>query len=239
MPFRFLGLFPLSLLLISHAASATEVRGLALVTDGDTVIVGGQKVRLAGIDAPETDQLCLNARNKAWNCGLSSLNALVAKTDGAIWSCQLTGKDRYGRSLGTCTVNGEDIGRWMVKSGWALAFVRYSRVYEKQEQEAKAARSALWAGAFIAPWDWRRRDCSTEVYSLSAVSIEGHRLLCGSPSLPPSSACTIKGNLTAKGCIYHLPTGQHYGRLNMEDPKKRWFCSEAEAQSAACRRSKR
>jgi endonuclease YncB( thermonuclease family) len=40
--------------------------------DGDTVQIGSTKIRLSGIDAPETDQLCLDAKGEGWACGLAS-----------------------------------------------------------------------------------------------------------------------------------------------------------------------
>src|SRR5271154_1695833 len=100
-----------ALLLSITCAHATEVGGIPRIVDGDTVQIGATKIRLSGIDAPETDQLCLNAKG------------------------DVTGMDKYGRSLATCTIDGVDVDRWMVRSGWALAFVRYSRIYVADELE--------------------------------------------------------------------------------------------------------
>jgi hypothetical protein len=51
----------------------------------------------------------------------------------------------------------------MVRSGWALSFVRYSHDYDREEEAAREAKAGLWAGAFIAPWDWRHRNKATVV----------------------------------------------------------------------------
>lgn len=44
------------------------IQGTASVIDGDTIEVHGQRVRLFGIDAPESAQLCL-AESEEWRCG--------------------------------------------------------------------------------------------------------------------------------------------------------------------------
>jgi len=228
----------LGLLQACVSLRAAEIHGIATITDGDTVMINREKIRLIGMDAPETDQLCVDSQGKLWTCGIAARDALARRSEGKSWSCEIAGHDRYGRGLGLCIVDNEDIGRWMVKSGWALAYIRYSRIYEDDERQAKGARAGLWSGSFVAPWDWRRRDCTTEVLGVSAVSLEAHHLLCGSPSIPPTPACSIKGNLSSRGCIYHLPSDAHYGRLEMVGARKRWFCSEVEAEAAGCRRAR-
>jgi hypothetical protein len=45
--------------------------------------------------------------------------------------------DRYGRSLGSCTVEGQDVSSWLVRNGWALAFRRYSFAYVGDEDYAR------------------------------------------------------------------------------------------------------
>src|ERR1035437_56634 len=57
-------------------------------------------------------------------CGVSARDELVRHVGDKPWSCRVTGTDRYGRSLAACTVDSEDIQKWMVRNGWALAFVR-------------------------------------------------------------------------------------------------------------------
>ena len=49
-----------------------------------------------------------------------------------------------------------DLGLWMVANGHALAYRRYSTDYAEQEDLARHTRRGLWAGSFVAPWDWRR-----------------------------------------------------------------------------------
>ena len=55
----------------SSAYSGEDLVGLARVIDGDTIAIGIRHVRFEGIDAPETDQVCLNAKGERWTCELS------------------------------------------------------------------------------------------------------------------------------------------------------------------------
>lgn len=101
---------------------------------------------------------------------------------GREWECDLIGTDKYGRSLGKCFVEGEDVSAWMVRSGWALSFVRYSHEYDHDEAAARDAKAGLWAGAFIAPWDWRHRNESTVVLGAVSVPVEAQKALLGAVS---------------------------------------------------------
>ena len=59
-------------------AQATDLSGVPRVVDGDTLAIGATKVRLDGIDAPETDQVCLNANGVHWTCGIDARDQLAA-----------------------------------------------------------------------------------------------------------------------------------------------------------------
>jgi endonuclease YncB( thermonuclease family) len=67
-----------TMVLIANSATATELVGIPRVVDGDTLTIGAAKVRLQGIDAPETDQICLNANGKPWPCGIEARDRLAA-----------------------------------------------------------------------------------------------------------------------------------------------------------------
>jgi hypothetical protein len=87
--------------------------------------------------------------------------------------------------LGSC--RGEDIARWMVRSGLALSFRRYSHEYDAEETAAIEARAGLWGGAFIAPWDWRHRSMSTEILGAVSVPIDAQKdLLPAEPRGAPT-----------------------------------------------------
>ncbi len=132
-----------------------DVIGTASVIDGDTIEVHGQRIRLHGIDAPESRQLC-RLDGKPWQCGKDATNALADKIARRPVTCEDLGRDRYKRIIGRCTLAGEDIESWMVQQGWALAYRRYSLDFVDEEAEAQAARRGIWAGEFVKPWEWRR-----------------------------------------------------------------------------------
>jgi hypothetical protein len=127
----------------------------------------------------------------------------------------------------------------MVQSGWALSFVSYSQEYDKDEVAARVAKAGLWAGAFIAPWDWRHRNESTLILGALTVPVNAQKILLGAISSEgaPSPDCVIKAAASHGECIYHLPGDRWYAKMRM-DSGKRWFCSVTEAEAAGCRAPK-
>lgn len=92
------------------------------VVDGDTIVFNGTRIRLFGIDAPETKQSCTLA-GKAYECGIASKDALEAKIGTDPVRCAVKRKDMYGRSVAICKLEkGLDLNAWLVKEGWAVAY---------------------------------------------------------------------------------------------------------------------
>ena len=141
--------------------------------------------------------------------------------------------------MARCEADGEDIQKWLVSNGWALASARISRDYEADEKAAREAKAGMWQGAFIAPWDWRVRNKKTAILGAVKPPENARAILLASASGPvaPSPDCTIKGNVNRSGeCIYHQPTSRWYAKIEMKISKgTRWFCSVEEAEAAGCR----
>jgi endonuclease YncB( thermonuclease family) len=49
----------------------------ATITDGETLVLNGNSFRLDGIDAPKTDQVCLNENGTVWACGIEARDQLA------------------------------------------------------------------------------------------------------------------------------------------------------------------
>jgi endonuclease YncB( thermonuclease family) len=139
-----------------HSPSKQETLiGIPRIIDGDTIMIGKTRIRLHGIDAPESRQSC-TAGGKEWRCGWETTNAL-ANIVGKHWvTCTKRDVDHYGRVVADCRAGPINLNAWMVGNGWAVAYRRYSMDYVRDEDEAKAAGKGLWRGDFIMPWDWRR-----------------------------------------------------------------------------------
>ena len=147
------------------------VEGPARVIDGDTIVIAGERIRLHGIDAPESRQTCI-ADGVTWPCGQRATDALAALIGGALVRCVEQGTDRYERTIGICSVRGEDIEAWMVLNGWALAYRRYSLDYVDQEAAAQDARVGLWRGEFVSPWSRRRGERLQALSTPESVRLE-------------------------------------------------------------------
>ena len=133
-----------------------DITGHPRVIDGDTIEVAGHRIRLNGIDAPESRQLC-RRDGKPWRCGKDATSALKAFLGSRPVSCEELDRDRYRRIVARCTVEEVDIGEWMVSRGWAVAYYLYSYDYSRAEQRARSAGRGIWAGEFERPWKWRKQ----------------------------------------------------------------------------------
>ncbi|MCP3419275.1 MULTISPECIES: thermonuclease family protein [Bradyrhizobium] len=231
------------LAVISSPACAAKLSGPPRIVDGNTIEIEQTKIRLSGIDAPETDQICLDTHGQKWACGIAARDELIKHSNGQTWDCHTTGRDEYGRSLGSCFIAGEDVNAWMVRSGWALSWGRNIHIYAVYEVVASHAYAGLWSGAFITPWDWRHRNKGTIIIGASSVPTDAQELLLGSALLsdPPSPECLIKGTVGGNGeRIYHVPGQFGYGQIDMTKKRgERWLCSEAEAEATGWRKAAR
>jgi endonuclease YncB( thermonuclease family) len=139
----------------SASLAADRHAGIVTVIDGDTLDLHGTRIRLWGIDAPESRQLC-QLDGKPWRCGQAAALALAERIGRQVVHCEQRDVDRWRRIIAICRVDGRDVGEWLVNSGLALAFRRYSRDYVDAEATARRARAGLWRGAFAPPWAYRR-----------------------------------------------------------------------------------
>ena len=119
------------------------VAGKAFVTDGDGLRVTGHEIRIAGIDAAEYDQRARSARTGRWfDEGWWVKKALIKKVGGRHVKVTVEDRDKFGRLIGHVTCNGEDIGEWLVRDGYAIA--AYSDRYKRVEQVARKEKRGRW-----------------------------------------------------------------------------------------------
>ena len=144
------------LLILSSKILASEISGIPIITDGDTIKIFNTRIRFHGIDAPEKKQLCIKNLNE-YSCGKEATTALVNKIDGKKVLCKVQDRlDRYKRYIGVCFVGKVNLNKWMVRNGYAVAFRRYSKDYIEAENYAKKNKLGLWSGSFIQPEKWRK-----------------------------------------------------------------------------------
>ena len=140
----------------TEAHSAITITGRATVTDGDSLRINGQKIRLWAIDAPELRQTCQRSL-ASWPCGTEALAALSDHIDNQAVSCRREDVDRYSRIVAECYISKLSLNEWLVENGWALAYRRYSTKFVEAEDHARSQQLGMWQGEFIDPWDWRRQ----------------------------------------------------------------------------------
>jgi len=160
--FSILIIFFINFSVTFSAKFSNFISGKVKVIDGDTIKIKGNNIRLFGIDAPEKNQICFK-KTQSYNCGFISTKVLKKYAEGKLVTCAYNDKDRYGRIIGICNFyyNAEDkklsLNRYMVFTGNAVAYKRYSKEYLDDEKWAKNNQLGMWQGKFIRPEEWRRK----------------------------------------------------------------------------------
>ena len=136
----------------------TDIRSQDIkITDGDTIKIDGEKIRFSGIDTPELKQTCIKDRVKN-SCGIKAKQILIDKISNNKVNCITEGKDQYKRTLAECFVNNESLSIYLVKSGYAFAYRKYSKKFIKDEDYARIKKIGMWSMKFEYPWDYRQNN---------------------------------------------------------------------------------
>ena len=125
------------------------------VVDGDTIHLNGEKIRFTGIDTPELKQTCIK-EGVINPCGVTAKEILIEKISDNQVECISEGRDRYKRTLAECFVNDESLSSYLVRSGYAFAYRRYSNKFIPDEDYAKVNQIGMWSMEFDYPWDYRK-----------------------------------------------------------------------------------
>ena len=126
------------------------------VVDRDTIVLNGEKIRFSGIDTPELKQTCIDKDQEVF-CGVFAKMLLIEKIGNETPVCINEGKDIYKRTLAECFINGESLSSFLVRSGYAFAYRKYSKKFIEDEEFARANELGLWSMKFQFPWDFRKK----------------------------------------------------------------------------------
>ena len=135
--------------------SNTGHAGNLKVIDGDTIVLNGEKIRFSGIDSPELKQTCIKDDQKVF-CGRLAKKFLIKKINNNTPQCISEGRDVYKRTLAECFVDGESLSSFLVRSGYAFAYRKYSKKFIQDEEFAKDNKFGLWSMEFQYPWEFRK-----------------------------------------------------------------------------------
>ena len=147
-----------SVLLLVFFFTYTNIKSQDIkITDGDTIKINGERIRFSGIDTPELKQTCIkDGENNS--CGLTAKQILIDKIAKNKVKCIKEGKDRYKRILAECFVNNESLSRYLVRSGYAFAYRKYSKKFIIDEDYARSNKLGMWSMEFEYPWDFRKNN---------------------------------------------------------------------------------
>lgn len=143
----------------AQSSAQPGFHGTASVIDGDSIMVAGQEIRVSGLDAPEWDQPARLSNGRCIIQGTLSTNALKRKIEGRRVRVAVESTDSYDRLVSTVFLGSRDIGREMVREGFAWS--AYGRQYQGEQREAQQARRGIWAHREnLRPAEWRHGDKS-------------------------------------------------------------------------------
>ena len=147
-----------SVLLLIFFFTFTNIKSQDIkITDGDTIKINGEKIRFSGIDTPELKQTCIkDGENNS--CGLTAKQILIDKIAKNKVKCIEEGQDQYKRILAECFVNNESLSSYLVRSGYAFAYRKYSKKFIIDEDYARVNKLGMWSMEFEYPWDFRKNN---------------------------------------------------------------------------------
>jgi endonuclease YncB( thermonuclease family) len=228
---------------LAALAAFPSLAGNAVVKDGNAVQFGEVTYQLAGIAAPELDQMCIDDHADPWSCGIEARDRLNKLIGGRDLRCEDEGvrKPAGKRHLVACTAVGDTVSlnQQLVRQGFAMDA---DGSLKEDESEARKERRGLWRGCFVAPQDFRlgKQDAPLLGAACRADRDREIRDVLFPDNLVMPPGCSIKGKfavrarLTGNRGIYHLQGCPSYAGLSGPD---RWFCSEDDARAAGFRRA--
>jgi endonuclease YncB( thermonuclease family) len=230
-------------LLMSSPSWAKEV----IVKDGDTIQLGDVAYRLAGVDAPEFDQPCLDDHAENWACGADARDQLVKLIAQREVRCKDLGEDKVykNRRSGLCSIAGEPISlnQAVIRLGYGVSSDPTGKAsFGGDADKAKDTKQGLWKGCFVTPADFRSHTTDAPLQGASCPGDKDRALRDAlfPEELTMPEGCNIRAKLARRARvtghvgIYHIPACQNYA---MQPPPDRWFCSEDDARAAGYRKA--
>ena len=151
-------IFLISIFILVFILTIDDIKSQELkVVDGDTIHLNGEKIRFKGIDTPELKQICIKDGSKN-RCGETAKQILINKIGENKVECIREGIDQYQRTLAECFVNDESLSSYLVKSGYAFAYRKYSKKFINDENYARGKKIGMWSMKFEYPWVYRRNN---------------------------------------------------------------------------------
>lgn len=127
------------------------------VKDGDSFVLNGEEVRLWGVDAVELSQFCQKS-GRDYPCGKHAKSYLLHLIGSSDLRCErMPATKKETRTVARCFIGDLDVGREMVRAGWAIDYRYFSKgFYAEAENQAREQKNGVWEGRFQQPRNWRK-----------------------------------------------------------------------------------
>lgn len=136
------------------AQEGAVVEGTATMEDADIVKIGDARIILWGVDAPEKRQKCRFSGDREWDCYETARRQMELLIEAGPWTCTPQEEDRFGNLLAICEVEGTNINSYLVRKGYAAAYLDQTDAFAADQDAAKTEKLGLWqdGASFDEPW---------------------------------------------------------------------------------------
>ena len=129
----------------AYSSEKNIAKGRAVIIDGDTIKINGERIRFGGIDTPEIEEI-------GYQFSKEKLKEKIGKK--IVVCVREKNKDYWKRTVAECFINDESLSSFMVINGYACDYVKYSKKkYAKEQEYAKTNKMGIWKMKFNPSWE--------------------------------------------------------------------------------------
>lgn len=178
---------------IGMTGSTYTIRGKCWVVDADDISVNGERIRLAGLDAPESDQIAVRWDGTEYPQGEVVKRMLCKKIGNKRVEVMVHGEDKFGRKIGTVFYEGKNINQFMVREGWAIS--AFGEQYWEDEAFAYFNKKGMWRDKIAYdPRAWKHGKKKRIWHSVNVEKDDSQPVTTPPVSFPQRSRSTSESN---------------------------------------------
>ena len=121
-----------------------DIEGRCWVVDADGISIGNHNIRLAGIDAPEHQQMGKFHTGEWLDQGAIGKKKLINFIGGKRVNAHVLGRDKYGRLVAKVYFDDIDVSQWIIEQGYAVAAYEFRKDYISFEKEARKNNKGMF-----------------------------------------------------------------------------------------------
>lgn len=130
---------------LSYENAPYVIAGVPRIVKADTLAFGREKVILGGLQSPDRNQTCRDKVGRPFQCGRMAAEWLENLIDNQQVECRGSIRNRHGELIALCRLDdGTTLNSEVVRRGWGVAQLRYSKRYEAEQNAARQEMIGIW-----------------------------------------------------------------------------------------------